>query len=81
MASTSISTLTIKAVSASVGRFLVNGRKDRYRNGTDRYGTGKNILPLSSKRLPIIYRLLLLKDEREIFSNLGVTVTNGCRQK
>ena len=37
----------------SVGRVFGNGSKERYRNGTERYGNGKNVLPFSSKRLPV----------------------------
>ena len=44
----------------SIGRVFVYGRKKRYRNGTkrygngtERYGNGKNVLPFSSKRLPV----------------------------
>ena len=45
----------------SLGRFLVNGRNDRYRNGN-----GKNILPLGYIRLPVIYRMFPFILEREI---------------
>ena len=41
----------------SIGRFLVNGRKDRYRNGMERDGNGKSVWPDGYKRLPVIYRL------------------------
>ena len=41
------------AVQSSIGRVLVNGRDDRYRNGTERDGNGKKVSPFCTKRFPV----------------------------
>ena len=41
------------AVQSSIGRVLVNGRDDRYRNGTERDRNGKKVLPFCTKRFPV----------------------------
>ena len=40
-------------VVVSIGRVFVDGRKERYRNGMERYGTGKNVSPFCYKRRPV----------------------------